>query len=472
MDNFSLSSKIPVLPVSVAVAALILGGAILRRRRDKSCEDKKICDSAETSCPSPVIVHVPEHEKYLTSAGAISSVTLVHGWTDEVTAKLKRVLQRIAEENPLLTSALRKSADGSDFYFESGVHSDLLLAVNGPSDFVSPPAIGKAIPAVQKEIEPLFEQYSIGDGVRQLESGGPVFRVIVMKLAEDLVAYAVEMSHSLGDGNTYYETINLMNCGMNDLPLPQLEWKVAEECVVVPSVYTPEDKAVALQEWLPAFIEKCNIYGAGKPGARVTTTRLVDPANLKALKARYMPLAQSQGVEFLSSNDIITAAFCDVAEEGSICWMAVSMRGRMPEASKRAAGNYQRMVHFPTAIGADPVFIRKLGENSWAYFGLEGNERISEGVGKAGMVAAKGFIVTNWASLTYMISPPNAKVVCHVPASKFINNIPGLDCTIVFKADADGTLAVITNIMEGQRGRESEENIKRSELFNSVFKST
>ena len=45
-----------------------------------------------------------------------------------------------------------------------------------------------------------------------------------------------------------------------------------------------------------------------------------------------------------------------------------------------------------------------------------------------------------------------------------------MDVVVVFKADSDGTLAMMSNFTKGKRGQELKERIKGSKIFQRLFK--
>ena len=64
-----------------------------------------------------------------------------------------------------------------------------------------------------------------------------------------------------------------------------------------------------------------------------------------ALKKEYGAAAEGQGIPFLSTNDLITAAVAELADEGGMIWMFANMRGRMSGVTDDLAGNYMGTIH-------------------------------------------------------------------------------------------------------------------------------
>merc|ERR1712048_1401668 len=149
------------------------------------------------------------------------------------------------------------------------------------------------------------------------------------------------------------------------------------------------------------------------------------------------------------------AGLSELHDEGALSGMLINMRDRRPDVSSNCAGNYERVVMFPAAEGANnPAFFRSLGKRC-AHFGLHGNQRLtSEGGPKESMQAANFSIVTNWAGLAQFIAPAGSSVLCHCPASNFVLELAGFDMAVIFAADDKGTIGVMTNHTAGARGQE------------------
>ena len=163
---------------------------------------------------------VPVHDQKLYGLAApINSITLVSGWDDATTIKLKAAVNAVVEANPLLGGKLMKQADGT-IVCQSHAHDEFVVEIEGPADFSAPPDLSGKIVAMQKHLEKCFAWHTIG---QPLETGGPLFRIILMRWRgsashpqnEHTAAYMVELSHLIGDGATYYKVIGLIDDAVN-----------------------------------------------------------------------------------------------------------------------------------------------------------------------------------------------------------------------------------------------------------------
>ena len=118
---------------------------------------------------------------------------------------------------------------------------------------------------LQTTLEPIFVQHTIGNYGHCLETGGPLFRIITMKLPGAHMAYVVELNHIFADGATYYKVVNLINCAINDKPVPELQWRPAPASVALPDVWTDACCDIMMTGWMPAFMEKCGSYVSVAP---------------------------------------------------------------------------------------------------------------------------------------------------------------------------------------------------------------
>ena len=349
-------------------------------------------------------------------------------------------------------------------------HHKFVVEIEAPTGFVTPTgSIVEAITLVQTDLEPNFiAQSTIGTMATQIETGGPLFQVLLMKLPAGHMAYAVELSHLIGDGNTYYQLLHVLNCAMNGKPMPKLKWSSAPESVALPAEYSPQDKALHMEGWIPAYVERIKKWEPGTEQARRGHLQLINMEAVATLKSEYKAHCDARNVPFISTNDLITAGLAELCDPGSLLLMFANLRGRIPEAQADLAGNYERGVIMPSSESIDPTFIRSVTKH-WLYYGTEGRPKLSTDDGdpnpKHAIDSSNFVVVTNWASLTHLIEPPATRVVCHCPTTAFVTGLAGIDMAVVFKADNKGTLALLTNHLVGARGTEIAPRVGASKIF-------
>lgn len=276
-------------------------------------------------------------------APPVSSITLVAGWAEATTSRVKGAIQRVVDNNPFLSGALKKHGE-DDHVVDAREHNDFVIEIAGPPDFprfwaTKPPPIKERICTVQEQLEPLFAEHTIGGVEHAIASGGPLFRVVLMKLPSDMMAYVVEVNHIIADGATYYKLLGLIDCAVNKRPVPVLEWEAATASIPIPVHWNDADKDLMMTGWLPGFVHKMtNVYVAGTPSERTATVQVVDKKSAANLKTEFKP---PQGFSFLSTNDLIQAACCELADDDAISIMFANLRGRMPNVTDCKAGNFE-----------------------------------------------------------------------------------------------------------------------------------
>jgi len=292
----------------------------------------------------------------------------------------------------------------------------------------------------------------------------------LMKLPKRHMAYCVEVSHTIADACSHYKIIDFINCAINGHPLPELQWMATSETVMFPEEYSPEDREVFCKGLVSsALFERSAKYSPGTDDARVIDIRFVDSGAIAAMKQEHLASAQADGVAFISTNDLIMAGFAELTDEGAIVNMLANMRGRLPGVTNNIMGNFSRIVSFPaSAAAASPAFVRSLNK-SFVHFGSEGNPRLSsEGGPKEAALACNYAWVTNWASMTRFIEPEGAHILGHCGPNRLFS-CAACDLAIILKVDSKGTLAVMSNHLAGKRGKEIQERVSNSKIFQHLF---
>jgi len=512
--------------------------------RSTTPEDDK---NDDTQPPLVQLLKVSDYDAAVEmEARAISTTTLLAGWTDEMTLCLREAVRRLVGENPLLTGRLLRrqqpqrdpndcSSSSSQFVVEAGAHEEfcveLVMEEASAADPVDPAWLDEldrscasvldAVRGVHTHLEPVWQRHSIGSSKDCLQSGGPLFRILLLPLPSSKrtssglnnsendsyrMAVCVELCHILADGASYYKIMEYLNGLMNhshnnhdQFPAtPVLVWKTPPEHVGLPVEYGPQDRTLHMSGWLAGYIRKSQQYSSGTANARVADLLVLDRDAVQKLKEEYGRRSSDDDDEpFISTNDLITAGMCELFDKESIFIINVNMRGRLPELlldgsdaaphhGSGAAphhsppqqqqepfwmGNLQRAVLFRTGDGAaHPRFVRRL-QHTWVYYG-NGDDKNTKRrhIPSDQMAACHVSILSNWASLQHILCPAGgARVICHCPAKDYVEQTLGMDMAFVFQADTSGTLMFLSNFTAGKRGTELKERIESSKLFQRLF---
>jgi hypothetical protein len=163
------------------------------------------------------------------------------------------------------------------------------------------------------------------------------------------------MSHTIGDGHTFYNIMNQLSAPEEVRalePTRKLDFSKNAEKVL-------ETKEKAFGMPLMSSMMSGMLGTVVKRTFTGRKTRvfrgLIDEEQIATLKAD----AQSRGtVPFVSTNDIITSAFCNAAAAHT-CMMAINLRERMHGLTEDHAGNYVKTLAFDSANAATPDRIRQ-----------------------------------------------------------------------------------------------------------------
>jgi hypothetical protein len=269
---------------------------------------------------------------------------------------------------------------------------------------------------------------NLGSGFDQFKSQGPLFKVTVFDIGFENVCIAISMSHSIGDGCTYYNLIKQIDLLMADEEVEELNWGSSERFEYSWRPYYVGKMEELLTKICMFFCFAFKYFFGAKKRSH---SLILSKAKLEHLKLEL----RGDEHEFLSSNDIITAALNEADHGVDLNMFVMNARGRIKGYDSKMAGNYEKTIPYDTQTCRDPNQIRTLVKNKrffgdwemffWSYF-----------IGRLG-------IITNWSSLTEFFTLDGLIVECHAPFSDFVTNTP-CDLAVIYQFDRD-TLAISHN---------------------------
>ena len=391
----------------------------------------------------------------LSNFPSIITITLVDGWTEEQTIKLRAAVRDVVAANPILSGKVVAGEGGKGLAIAPATHDILdpamLNVVAGPSDFEPPADIVARCSYCQDVLGPLVPD--LGTTIQQKASGGPLFNVSIIKLPDHRAAYVVSLSHIIGDGWTYYALIDQLDCLVNEKTFEPLVWDdpgVSREI----DHLSERDKFRSFKLMIPAFICRM-LYNFFTGGRSSHILEVIDSDAMAELKK-----ASRGTAAFVSTNDVVTAAVYEIFDS-KLAMMATNLRGanRLAGLPPHSAGNFERLLLHPRAPAAEsPAFIReKLLSSPSGFFGK--NE-----VPFWPMATSDVGFITNWTSLTKFIVTPGATVSCHVPYRDYVENIL-IDSVIIFQA---GPTTILCN--HNVNSSKVKARAQSAKLFRKVFK--
>ena len=265
-----------------------------------------------------------------------------------------------------------------------------------------------------------YGNYIVKPGKECLDSAAPLFKAIV--LVEDCNRFVLisSLSHLLGDGHTYYVSAPLLvhiagsvMFATSSLCLfpPQTIHNMLAPTAPIQSMNRDFIDVSATEE---AIIEQFADFGAFVKGMGLNRAQAsayapafycgINRAGLDSIKAEL----KGGETDYVSSNDIITAAFLE-ASAPDVGIMACDIRSRLEDVPNEHAGNYGSTIKY---IPEDfhPAQIRKSITAGRC-------QRVSEAPQvPPGTEAFNISIITNWASFAENLMPlDGCELLLHQP---------------------------------------------------------
>jgi len=394
----------------------------------------------------------------------IASISLFEGWAQKESTNFKSAVLHVIDKNPILSGAFKKRSE-HDLVVEPYKNMDLIVEIDGPTNFHIPRGIENKIKIIHDTLEPLFAVHSLDPSQKAIDEGTPLFRVILMNLPGNCMACCVGVNHLIADGWTYFKLLRQIDLSCKGESLEELEWYPSRgDEYFWPSTYNEADKATYMNMG----------HHVGLAEDREAAVKIVNTDAFATLKQEGMQAAQGMGISFLSTNDIFVAALCEAVTNvpsAELVLMSTNMRGRDPYCTDSSAGNYWRPTLFPAQKGRNPAFIRSDIIKNLAYYSLEGNGRISESPVKESVEKGQIFAISNLLSPHEFFEPPETSVVCQVLLMADVKRI-ACDMTFICPVDKNGTVAVYDNYSAGKRGDEMFEHLALCKSYNRLFNLT
>lgn len=251
---------------------------------------------------------------------------------------------------------------------------------------------------------------------------------------DDVFSLTFSLSHSVGDGRTYYEILKMLTPGA----------KVAALDATRRHAFSEDMRDVCNRDalrWIDSVDAGCmfgcsmlpSLFGFGKK-ARCVAFVLDKDGLAEAKRAG----AAASGAPFVSTNDVLTSAFFNACDN-RVGLMGLDCRGRVDGVASDAAGNYVTALVLDDDVFASPGGIRAmLGRVPY-----ETTKRPFPSCAKwcAGMDRASAGMVTNWSSFAGdLVQIPDCELLLHLPVKH--PDAMMFDCAIPF-ASRPGELSVL-----------------------------
>ena len=393
----------------------------------------------DPTCDTVIVANQGKTATFMQAWPQITTFTLVKGWKQDTTSKLKEAVNEVVRCNPILTGTASRSggflntkisitpgkylADSHDFVheIETDAMTENLQKMNET----------EVLHFMDEFLAPIVSPAEFV--IESIESGGPLFGIDVIKLPHDYACYVVRMSHCVGDGSTYYHIMEEINRALNHkashpkahAPLVWSHPAIASH-EVFPERFSPRDTEISYG--VPVFLGLLKNYATMKE--RKKAYIIIDKHKVEQ-KRKELAIA---GNGYLSANDIITSALCGANLSSEIFAFTMNMRDR----HDHFGGNFHSEIPFFKKSAVDPNAFRSIVKKGFYY----DTNKIPICPFIRGQVGR----ISNVATVQKLITADGMEVVCHSMLSSFVQNVP-LDTAFIISMNAD-SYVVLHNFRE------------------------
>ena len=267
--------------------------------------------------------------------GSITTASFYEGSLDEAAEKLRVRLISVGNVNQWIGSHLVKQKGLPDMvamrYNPLHFPIDEVFAIN--RDLI----MHENMP--YNEMRKASLASSVANGVTLLQNGKPVTKVTLCQREGGGFCVIASMSHTVADGYTYYAIFNMLSSDAEIYPLIAERDDSLRDAI--PEMIGEQTYKAMMS---PSLCTICGYIGMALTAkADPPVVRLIDKVKLEKIKEK---CKQEEGAPaFVSTNDIITAAFARAVKASQIT-MAMDFREKVQGLTKKHAGGYQMGVLF------------------------------------------------------------------------------------------------------------------------------
>ena len=270
-----------------------------------------------------------------------------------------------------------------------------------------------------------------GNGL--IKSGKPICKLTVLSStqASDSFAVIFSMSHSVGDGHTYYTILNMLSATAELIEMDVTRDEKFQEAI--PSQIGEKEFEFMMS---PPLCMMCHYMGmmfTAKIMPKKVTPQCFFLDKEKLTAAKETAKAENRAASFVSTNDILTSGF-GRAVKARMLTMAINFRDRIDGLTQKHAGNYFGGLIWDPEGYASPNSVRNA---------LSGSPPLSRGSLPTGCCISGNWtaMITNWASMSQgSLDLPDCQQTLHIP---YLNTAEMMeDSCIIFKA-RPGEVAVM-----------------------------
>lgn len=417
--------------------------------RIPSLQDETEHQGSKLSTPpqqlmSPIVMNQGRTASFMLAWPSISTFTLVKGWNHETTERLKRSVQKVVCDNPILGGratmsgffqtrisiipADHESQLSSDFVHEIILEDDVLDKISAM--YLQSMNETDILHFMDEFLAPIVPKTK--SVIECIQSGAPLFRMDVIQLPNDFACYVMTMSHCIGDGVTYYNIMDEIHREMNhnkNREKKKLVWSHPDIAnhEIFPKRFSDRDIEIAYGG--PFFLGLLkNVVNMDKQRKSYI---ILDKQKVVEKKKAFA----SNGQGHLSDNDVITAALCKANGSSDIFAFAMNMRDR----HCHYGGNFHNEIPFAKKNALEPRLFRNIVKQG---YGFDKNE-----LPICPFIFGRSGRISSLASIQKLIEPDGTdSILCHAMLSSFVQNVP-MDTAFVISMN-DKSYVVLHNFRE------------------------
>ena len=228
--------------------------------------------------------------------------------------------------------------------------------------------------------------FTVDLGTEALVKKSRLFAVELVPLGGGFLALSVSVSHVLADGTTYYALCKQLDCAMKGEPIVPLVWDspLGEDFDIAPQKATASERstmncglfgALGLMLWVMRGKRGRGSGGEGGEGGReggrreeegeelathsdtsfgperIPHLEVLTRGSIEVCKKR----KKADDVDYLSTNDVVTAAICGAITSSDVAFMAMDCRGVSVVGPSSLVLFCSRRLLLPLSLSSPPL---------------------------------------------------------------------------------------------------------------------
>lgn len=377
------------------------------------------------------LIHKGRSKTMILRSPSQAGLTLIENWSEDATQALSRAVEQIVEANPILRGRVYHEkkqlwiATGRDGAAENDVSDKqeflrILPTPRNAPDFSLIQDPQERLEVLQQHLVPLFDPCELTSA--QISKNLPLFGVTLVLLPNNFAVFAIQMSHAVGDGVTFFQIVKELSLFMSDLPVEHpLNW----DCPAKPTheLYPPSStkRDVDISYGAPLMLGLLKNFPFLL--SRKAEFLLLPKSKVNAKKRA---LRTALNTTDISANDVITAAICEACRSSDLFFFTENVRHNSGPIPTMAGGNFLFEVPVSRKTAIQPKKLRQVVRQHGEYAPntLPVMPFICGRVGR----------ITSLATVAETLLFDGTKVVCTLPLASFIAQIP-MDVAVIFRYD-------------------------------------